>query len=350
MSTSTVPLFGHKYDLTISFLDGSDDLTLSSDDWEPEALRFTFDINQTGYQATWDAEICVYNLNDKTNKQLLVTQGAVVTLNAGYQTGSNYGLIFSGIVLRAMFEKQNVTDYKLTMQCITGMQQFLNAVVNFASGPFQTQAQLIAQIAQNASHPFQVGTTSPLLETQRLPCPKILFGAPKFYIEQMARHHNLTWTATQSGLFIQNLDLSEPNPDLIYSPAIPPGDDITQPDPSITYSIQGTPQQVDQGVVFRVMLDARLQISIPPQGVKIDNKVVRQQPVAIGVFPPILSQDGIFAVIGIRHIGDSRGNEWTSEIHGIITTAQKAIFGKAGTQDLRNANTNPSGVSNPNGN
>lgn len=344
---ATQPLLGHKYDLTVTTI-GGDQLLLSSDDAEPEALRITFDVRQTAYQATWDAEISVYNLNDATT-QLLITQGAQVELNAGYQVGSNYGLIFSGIVYRVMFEKENVTDYKLTMQCITGLEQFLNAVVNLATGPFQTQEQIIAAMASGSSVPFQVGALDKQLSQNRLPCPKVMFGQPKKYIEQMARQSNLTWTATKSGLFIQNFDLATPQADLTYSALIPIGDTVTTPEPGINYTIQGTPQQIDQGVVFRVYLDARVQIQLPPMGVKIDNTVIRQQPVHFGSFPPILSQDGIYAVAGIRHLGDSYGASlWTTEIHGVVTNAQKAVFAKQGNPDVRNANVNSAGAKNTN--
>ncbi len=345
MASSSIPLFGHKYDLTVTTVQG-DQILLSSDSWEPEALRITFDVRQTGYQATWDAEICVYNLNSATT-QLLITQGAQVELNAGYQVGSNYGLIFSGIVFRVMFEKQDVTDYKLTMQCITGLEQYLNAVVNLATGPFQTQQQIIAAMAAGASTPFQVSHTNDKLAQQRLPCPKVMFGNPKKYIENIARQNNLTWTATANGLYIENFNLATPTADLTYSPLIPIGDTTTVPIPGVTYSIQGTPQQIDQGVVFRVNLDARVQIKLPPMGVKIDNTVIRQQPVQFGSFPPILSQDGIYAVAGIRHIGDSYGASlWTTEIHGVITNAQRAMFAKQGNPDVRNANTNSAGTVN----
>jgi hypothetical protein len=62
----------------------------------------------------------VYNVNSAL-MQTVINQGSLVTLNAGYQVGSNYGTIFKGQVLRCTFEKENVTDHKLTLQCIRNL-------------------------------------------------------------------------------------------------------------------------------------------------------------------------------------------------------------------------------------
>ena len=130
MSTqSTIPLFGGRYDLTVTTQAG-DSIVVSSDSLDPEALRITFDIELTGYQAMWTAFISVYNASPALI-QTVINQGASVVLNAGYQVGSNYGTIFSGKVLRSMFEKENVTDYKLTMQCVTGMPELINELLSF---------------------------------------------------------------------------------------------------------------------------------------------------------------------------------------------------------------------------
>lgn len=325
MSTqSTLPLFGRKYLLTITPMAGNP-VTLSCDNWEPEALKIVFTIEQTAYTAIWEAFISIYNLNAAT-QDLLFQQGDSVSLSAGYQVGSNYGNLFTGKILRCTFEKEKVTDYKLTLQCLTGMPEYINSLVNFATGPFQSQNQIIQQMADNASTPFVVTNVSSKVKPGQLPCPKVFFGAPKHYLNDIARDNNMVWTAMKSGVSVSDFDLASPTPDLIYSSPIPPGSNVT-PDPSINYSLVGTPQQVDNGVTFRVLLDSRIQISLPPMGIKIDNTVIRQQPVAVGTLPPVLSQDGIYAVIGVRHIADSRGTPWYTEVHGVVVNSQLVAMG-----------------------
>lgn len=333
---STLPLYGRKYLLSITTL-GGDIITLSSDSWEPEALKIVFTIEQTAYTAIWSALISIYNLNQAT-QDLLFQQGDTVSLSAGYQVGSNYGNIFSGKIIHPMFEKENVTDYKLTLQCVTGMPEYVNALVNFATGPFQSQSQYVQQMADQASTPFVVTNISSKVKQGQLPCPKVFFGSPKHYLNDVARDNNMVWTAMQSGVSVSNFDLASPTPDLIYSSPIPPGSTVT-PDPSVNYSIIGTPQQVANGVVFRVLMDSRLQISLPPMGVKIDNTVIRQQPIAFGTLPPVLSQDGVYAVIGVRHMGDSRANTWYTEVHCIVVNSQLVAMGiTAPNMDIHQTN------------
>jgi hypothetical protein len=338
-SQSTLPLFGRRYDLTVTTQAG-DEITVTSDTWEPEALRITFDIQLTGYEAMWTAFISIYNASSALI-QTIINQGASVVLNGGYQVGNNYGTIFSGKVLRCTFEKENVTDYKLTMQCVTGMPELVNELLNFATGPFQTQSQLIAAMAQAASTPYTINIATPL-KTGQLPRPQVFFGAPRHYIENIARDNNLSWTFADNTLHLGDISTGSSTPDLIYSTPIPLGSTMA-PDATINYSIVGTPQQTNDGVALKVLLDSRPIIKFPCLCIKIDGTVIRQLPVALNAFPPVLSQDGLYALMSVRHIGDSRGNDWYTEMELCLTASQKATLLGDGSQtkDIRNMNLVP---------
>ena len=67
---------------------------------------------------------------------------------------------------------------------------------------------------------------------------------------------------------------------------------------------------------------------MPAQQIKIDNTVIRQSPFSPGQNSTILTQDGVYIVGGPRRIGDSRGNEWYSEITGL--TSNNGRLGLAG--------------------
>jgi hypothetical protein len=337
-TSSNVPLFGRRWDLTITPSDGSTPIYITSDT-EPNTLKITFDIELIAYQAIFTGFISIYNLNP-VNTQTLILQGSSVVLNAGYDVGSNYGNIFNGQVLRATFEKENVTDYKVTLQCVTGLETYITGMLNFASGPFQSQAQIIASMAANASTPFQTANVDSSLSNNQLPRPKVLFGQPKKYLEQISRDNNMTWLVGANGVSVGNFDFNgTPTPDVIYSATIPPGSNQT-PNPGISYSILGTPQQLPQGIAVRVQLDARMQIKLPPLAVKIDNTIIRQLPIQIGQLPPVLSQDGIYAVAGVRHYGNSYlSNDWLTEIQCILTNSQLVALGLTSpNMNIRQAN------------
>jgi hypothetical protein len=322
MSTpSTFPLFGRRYLVEIEMTDGSA-LTVSSDSFEPEALRVEFECELTALADRWLCTCEITNLNFATTGTI-VKQGATLTISAGYQSGQNYGLVWTGKILWAEWTKRNVVDTVLTLQCVIGMDKLVNNLVNMATGPFQTQSQIVLAMAQRASTPFTIVDPGNVLDaatTGQLPRPVVMFGQPRDYLERAARQANTYFFPDFSGN-VNILNLKQPNgtPTVIYSTPIPIGSTL-QPDPSITYSIVGTPKQVLvsdalYGVSFRVLMDSRVQIKNPPMIVKIDASVlIDQAPQSFGAPPPVLSQTGTYAVISVTHIGDTRGQAWYTEI------------------------------------
>lgn len=50
--------------------------------------------------------------------------------------------------------------------------------------------------------------------------------------------------------------------------------------------------------------------------------IIRQAPIVFGVLLPRLDRDGLYKIVRVVHVGDTRGNEWYSEITGINSDAQ----------------------------
>src|SRR5690348_1529294 len=115
-TTSTSSLFGRAWELIISSADGQQ-ATLTTSDWDPAALRMTFEVVENFVSSPfWSAEISIYNLTnlDQTgNGSLTSVLGIIgtaqagipiwITLKAGYQKGTNlYSTIWSGPVLQIL--------------------------------------------------------------------------------------------------------------------------------------------------------------------------------------------------------------------------------------------------------
>ena len=64
-ATSSIPLWGQAWELSIQIAGSPDLIVISYKTWNPEALRITFDVMQASVSGPlWYADISIYNLND----------------------------------------------------------------------------------------------------------------------------------------------------------------------------------------------------------------------------------------------------------------------------------------------
>lgn len=320
MSTTPVlPLFGRTWNLQVltAQVPGQDQRTLLniSSDGDPGALRITFDIVMTVGHAFWEAKIAIWNMDPTTIG--LITQGAEVSLSAGYQAQGAPTEIWRGTVFQPTFERVDVTDFVLTLHCILGLPEVQNRFMNDAIGPVQTQWQIVQRAAQSAGIKISHLDDESAFTQQTLPRGKTIFGTPTRLFAQIAQQNNMVSFYSPDGLVMGKPKASSGHPDITFAPFNP--DAAPSSAPTYTTSLIGSPQQTELGVSFRVLLDPRLQVRLPLQQVKLDQTIIRQQALTLGKYASILNQDGVYLVAGIRHIGDSRRNEWYSEVVGVTS-------------------------------
>jgi hypothetical protein len=350
MSTSsTTPFFGRAYSLTITPNQGPSagtPIVISSDSWEPESLRFTFDIVQYAFSAFWQAEVCIYNADGLISfgpskginlYQAIIQEGDTVTICAGYQADYPYPstapVIFSGPVFYTQQDRIDVVDRRLIIHCLLNRilttQNFLNATVPALSTQF-SQAQIIASKSQTpiTYNPNQlqaaISSASPQRTANNLPRGKSYFGNPHDYLKDLADQNGLlSWFDSKTW----NVDsLQKPLGQLLrtYAPVSPLGGPPNTVG-GVTLSLVGQPQQTQLGVNFRVLLDPNVQVTAPLPQVAVQLRFVRQAPISYplpeGTGPPVplVSQ---YVVVGVRFTGDTRGNAWYSEITGIAQIQQ----------------------------
>lgn len=358
MSTQTIPLFGRSYNLQLLIPNasgGSDLLTITDSVWEPEALRITFDVQTSWWSTPWYADISIYNLNEAVTSQILgsgtqqsgsntvsgsgtnVQQNMEVILSAGYQASNTYAVIWDGFVLQPMWERENQTDFKLTLHCMNWLGAVSSNWINKNWGPLVKQQQIVADIAKNSFS--SIGTApnnTQTLGAKSLPRGKTEFGNPGKPLMEIMRDNNLQWWLGPKGL----LNFTG----LSGSAALAQPIDSTNP---ITYTptsgIVGTPVQTQLGVDARLLLDARVQVKIPCMTIKIDNSSIRQLLYQVGTYPGLLNQDGVYAVIGAHYHGDTRGNNWYVDVTGwYLASAQLAALVAGPDVQLNNGYVAPS--------
>lgn len=323
MSTapSTIPLWGRAWKLSVKLASG-DVQVLSQNSWDPEALRVVFDIVESTLPSPfWFADVTVYNLNDPEMQNLLFN-AVWLTLEAGYQSGpSKSSIVWDGPVLQVLFDRKEVVDLTMRFNCLAGPWLLEQQFVNLAMGPLSSQLDVVSKmIAQmNGNVGEQVSSNAQkLLASNQYPRGKTIFGRVSKYIAQMSDDNFLNhWIDGNqhylTELFDPNVKI---NPDIVYGPPFPPNQNASQPDPEITRGIIGVPKQSPFGAIFTVLLDPRLKVQLPPLLVKLDQTVISQLKLQYGQILTPLDQSGLFVAAQIHHYGDTRGNEWYTEVTG----------------------------------
>lgn len=346
MNKSNIDFFGQAWELTIGYstADGSPTYeTISTDAWDPEALRITFEVQQATIQSPWwYADIVIYNLNTEAI-QSIIFNASWVTLKAGFQSGPALSsVIWDGPILQVLYDQENVVDQRITLHCVANPLVMDEGVIAFSMGVFSTQAQLLTKAATAINLPdiSQANGTLSAYAQQALnkksyPRGNTVFGKIGNFMDQVANDQFLN--TYRDGYKAYMTDLGQPGatppvPDLIYSPSRPPNNNDFQVPTGTTPTIIGTPKQTPQGVVFTVLLDPRLKVKIPVQVVQLVRTLPGQLAIqpgpAAGNLGTPLNSNLTFFVGQIKHIGDSRGNDWYTEVTGYSTTyAQQLLEG-----------------------
>ena len=323
---SQIPNFGRAWSLTVTNPPNDEGIaqqaTMSSEQWQPETMRIVFECNILGYSSHasfWTAKIELYNLSADQAQNFLYGQGATVQLSAGYQAGP-YGIIFAGTVYQALYERPEVVDSKVTLMCYTGLAETIANFAQFRGNANMTQAALVAKMCAGASVPIPINpaaqsTLGAIPQTQ-LPRARPFFGNPHKFIDDVAAANNLQSWYGSDGLSISTM--SDQN-------------SITTITYTSTTGILGVPQQTQDGVSLIVALDPRLRVTVPPMQINIASSIIRQFQFTPPGYRPILDPNGNYLVNGLQFRGDSRGNQWETEITALTSIGGRAAYVYAAT-------------------
>lgn len=319
-TTSTIPLFGRVWSLLVQTADGQAllDISTSTGSDDDKALRITFDVRMHASIDLWEAKIQIFNLDPTTIG--LITQGAQVSLSIGYEASGPPSEIFRGVVFQPLFERQNVTDFVLTLECMVGLQEITESIVSVNTGPVTNQWSVVQQMAKSAGINIAHIDDASAFSSQTTPRGKTIFGTLNQFLPEIIALNQMLVFTSADGLNIGKPVGDSSQPDLIFAPPLGAGQQPSSDEASITRSLINSPQQTENGVAFRVLGDPRIKVKLPLMQVKLDQTVIRQMPFNFGTAPKlgsILNQDGVYYAVMVNHLGDSRGNEWYTEVIGV---------------------------------
>jgi hypothetical protein len=292
-------------------------IVIEMDGVSKNCQRVTFDIDYPGLSGWYYSEISIYNFNESTLMQV-IKEGAGVKLEAGYVNG-NYGLLFEGYVFQALYERENITDYKLTLRCTDGNRLFTQnfAALSLDSGR-NNQLAIFNAIHVQAQQKMNIKKTTEKLDTENHPRGTTIFTTPARALNKLIQHYNLTDTAN-------TCMFTEGGETVVFDIGDPPDPNAIQVSPDGQGGLIGTPIQTQYGCDFTVLLNAHIRLTAPRKLVKINNSQIRGIKARQGVLLSPLDEDTEYQVIGVRHEGDTRGDQWYTHVTGINAAGAQAL-------------------------
>lgn len=278
-------LYGRRYRVLVSSPNG---VAL-----DVSQLRCTFRIRKTINQTPNFSEVTIYNLN-ATTENAIIQEGNRVIIEAGYE-GNQYGVIFDGDVVQAIRDKEDAVTYRLTLYALDGDRGYNMGFVNFSMIRGQSQRDVIENVVGNSSVATKLNSISDDLSPSKLTRGKVMFGMMKDYLRQLAQTNDATFYLEDGRVNIVRM-------------SDPPAGEVVKLTPDS--GLIGVPQQADLGVTFKCLLHPGIKIS---GMVQIDSSLIRAQTFQLGQVQRPLDAAGLYRVVSVEFIGDTRGDDWFTE-------------------------------------
>lgn len=313
----SVPQYNRKASLIVGLAEG-EALDLS-------ALRFRFDIRRGDLQTPNSADIRVYNLAPQTS-QRVEQEFTRVVIQAGYE--GNYGVIFDGTIKQVRRGRQTPTDTYLDITAADG-----DAAYNFSTMALSLPAGSVPNDRVQFIIDSMVGNGVekgyiPDLQAQPLPRGRVFYGMSRDELRTLAQNMNCTWSIQDGKVEVVGLNAYKPGEVPVLSYAT---------------GVVGLPEQTPNGIKVRTLLNPNVRIG---SLVKLDNEAIQRMRYGLGVSeqPGVamaletgakINRDGLYYVMVADHMGDTRGNDWYSDLLCLAVDAAvpDPLIQKAGVPD-----------------
>lgn len=270
-------------------------------------LRIKFSVKRSDTATPNTADIVVYNLEHATALRIK-KEFTKVYLQAGYP--GNSGVIFSGNIKQVIIGRASATDTFINIVAGDGDRAYNFAVVKttLAAGS-KPSDQVKASIDAMTPKGVTLGHEGEL-PTKTLPRGKVLFGNARNFLRDVASTSGHSWS-------IQNEKVN-----FVGKKTYLPGEQVRI---TPTTGMIGTPQQTNDGVNVKCLLNPNIQIS---GRIYLDNDTIAQQKLDLNqialakgntsqinaLLPTRLNPNGSYYVLVLEHMGDTRGQEWYTNL------------------------------------
>jgi len=285
-------------------------------------LRIRFSVRRGDVSTPNTADIRVYNVSAETAKKADLREFSRLVLQAGY--AGNFGVIFDGTIKQVRRGRESQTDTYLDITAADGDSAYNWAVINTSLAAGSTpEDHLQAAMKAMESRGITMGERPPL-PTNKLPRGKVMFGMTRDYLDALGKTQDISWSF-QDGKMT-----------LIPNTAYLPGEAVVV---NSETGMVGLPEQTQNGVNVKMLLNPavrcgrRLQINNASiQRLRLSPAELDEADVRFMLQQINLDADGFYKVLVANHVGDTRGNEWYTDVIciSVDTTVSNQGMVKAG--------------------
>jgi hypothetical protein len=261
-------------------------------------LWVVFQTHHADYETPNSADIRVYNLAEETARRVK-REFTQVYLQAGYESGP-FGVIFSGQVRQVRIGRENGADTYLDILASDGDRAYNWSTVNttLAAGATAKDQMRAAQAAMAAEG--TVAGELPDVDAPALPRGRVMYGMARTAMRDAAQATGSSWS-------IQNGK----------SQVVPVQGYLSGEAVKLTSAtgLVGQPEQTNEGIKVRALINPRFRVG---GRIKLDNAAIKEfrTEIKVGAFnrAPRLDDDGLYRILAIDYIGDTRGNDWYADL------------------------------------
>jgi len=279
----------------------------------------------------------VYNLSDSTMARIRA-EYSHVRLEAGYIHG-NYAQIFTGQIKQWKRGRESATERYLDIFAADGD---THNTFGWSNETIESPVDHHVMAAQAAKAAKEFGIDTGTNQMDQSGTAGVLLTRGKTFVGQQRVVNGELGDSTLTQWSIQNGKLV-----FLNLQGYLPGEVVEL---NVNTGLIGQPEQTTEGIMIKCLLNPKLQVGgrvlinngslggkrDPKQAISITNWVDPNNPIAFDQFAgqPInlasIADDGMYRIVVVEHTGDTRGNDWYSNITALDldpSTGRVKLFG-----------------------
>lgn len=300
--------FGRIYRLTIGETNATDKTSNLKESVVIDQHHIEFDVTKTSDSKNNTAEIRVFNLSDDTRSKF-EKKDVLVSLEVGYEdeNDGNTVLIFRGDKARVVTRKQG-TDIVTTINAADGYVILREGRVNRTLAKGVTLKQVVEEIVKDGMSNIRSLNYSDKIPAKVFNSGFSLVGSARKNLDFVCEGHRLEWHILNNDVLYVYPKKGTSTTEQVAV--------LLSPDTGLIDSPESTNQEIkdlkkdlkveeDPGIRLRSVLNPKIEIGgyIKVQGTK--------------------GLDGLYKVVRLTHRGSYEGNEWITEVEGVVVGEAK---------------------------